>query len=186
LDKAQVQKMETEASEWISKILSGGGNEYWGRIYERFKRPIFALCFRMLGSEEDAKDMTSDIFIRALENLGQYDPKRPFFTWLYRIARNQCIDHVRKNHRARFVHPGDWEGFANEADPDEREGMDSLSGRIRRTIDGLRKPQKTCFCLFYLHEKSYEEIVRLTGFTYDQVRSHIQNGRRKFKLDWKP
>jgi len=185
LDKAQAQKMETEVSGWIREILSGGDSRYWGFVYERFKRPVLGLCFRMLGNEEDAKDMTSDVFIKALDNIRQYDADRPFFPWLYRMARNLCIDHIRKNHGVRFVRPDDWENTATGTDPTEGEENDGLSVRIRKAIEGLKRPQKLCFCLFYLHDKSYDEIVRLTGFTLDQVRSHIQNGRRKFKLHWK-
>ena len=173
---------EAEVAEWLKGLLSSGNNRYWGLIFEKYKKPIFTRCRGMLQNEEDARDMTSDIFIKAYENIRQYDMKRPFFPWLYRIATNLCIDFIRKNVRTRVMHDKNLENLKDENDCDGRGENDALRSKVKTTIEKMKRSQKLCFCLFYLHQKSYDEIVKLTGYTYDEVRSHIQNGRRNFKL----
>lgn len=188
LDHAKLDAAETKVTEWIDQIRSGGDNRHWGEVYERFKKPVFAICFRLLANAEDAMDMTSESFIKALESLDQYDRSRPFFPWLSRIVRNLCIDRIRRDSRIRFVRPTDWEtiGDSEHADEPADARENALAEGIRNAMDRLKPAQKVCFSLFYVQEKSYDEIVRLTGYTYDQVRSHIQNGRRKLRLELNP
>jgi RNA polymerase sigma factor (sigma-70 family) len=174
---------EAEVAGWLKNLLSSGDVQYWGRVYEKYKKPVFIRCHRMLQNEEDAKDLTSDAFIKALENIHMYDLKRPFLPWLHRIASNLCVDFIRKNFRTRFMKGTDWENVRDETDPAlGGEGDEALRIKVGKAVEKLKRPQKLCFCLFYLHQKSYDEIGRLTGYTYDEVRSHIQNGRRKFKM----
>ena len=173
---------ETEVAGWLKKVLVDGDAQSWGRIYERYKRPLFALCHRMLRNEEDAKDLTSDAFMKAFENIRTYDMNRPFYPWLHRIASNLCIDVIRKNGRVRSATDRKLETFKSDEDPVDEEESRRLRLKVKKAIDNLKRPQRICFCLFYLQEKSYEEIVQITRLSYDEVRSHIQNGRRKFKL----
>jgi RNA polymerase sigma-70 factor (ECF subfamily) len=173
---------ETEVAEWLRRILSDGDAQFWGRIFEKYRRPIYVLCHRMLRNDEDAKDVTSDAFMKAFENLRTYDVARPFFPWLYRIAANLCIDFIRKNGRIRFTADREWENFKNEEDSGDEEESRRIQMKVKKAIDKLKRPQRICFCLFYLHDKSYDEIADITRLSYDEVRSHIQNGRRKFKL----
>jgi RNA polymerase sigma-70 factor, ECF subfamily len=186
LADARTLAPEKEVTIWIAEITRNGDVRDWGRIFERFKKPVFSMCFRLLGNEEDARDATSDAFIKALENLDQYDRSRPFFPWLCRIVRNLCIDRIRRDQRVRFVRPADWEGIGAVEDPADGDADHGVNEGIRKAIDRLKPAQRMCFCLFYLHEKSYDDIVRLTGYTRNQVRSHIQNGRRKLRLELEP
>jgi RNA polymerase sigma factor (sigma-70 family) len=178
----RLKSSEAEVTEWIKNYISSGNNEFWGHVFEKYKKTIFIQCLKILGNEEDAKDLTSDVFIKALENIHTYELDRPLMPWLCRIAKNLCIDHIRRKHRIQFMQTEDFENIKSDEDTTDNEDSNVLRQKIKRTIDGLKRPQRMCFCLFYLHQKSYDEIVRLTGYTYDEVRSHIQNGRRKFKL----
>jgi RNA polymerase sigma-70 factor (ECF subfamily) len=173
---------EAQVVEWLKSYLSSGNTQYWGRIFEKYKKPIFVQCHRMLKNEEDARDLTSDIFIKAFESIHRYDLNRPFFPWLYRIATNLCIDFIRRNYRVRSMQDKELENLRGEDDDNSGEENDTPRQKVKTAIDKMKRPQKLCFCLFYLHQKSYEDIVKLTGYSYDEVRSHIQNGRRKFKL----
>jgi RNA polymerase sigma factor (sigma-70 family) len=173
---------EAEVADWLKRCHADGDARYWGRIFEKYKRPIFVLCHRMLRNEDDAKDVTSDTFIKAFEHLGKYDLSRPFYPWLYRMAANLCIDFIRKNGRVRFAADREWETFKTEEDSVDEEESRRLQVQVKKAIEKLKRPQRICFCLFYLHEKSYDEIVQITRLSYDEVRSHIQNGRRNFRL----
>jgi RNA polymerase sigma factor (sigma-70 family) len=176
-------------TEWNSEIVecvrsyrASGDTRHWGRIFEICKKPVFIRCLRLLRDEEEAKDLTGDTFVKTFEKIESYDADKPFLPWICRIADNLCIDHIRRKSRIRFTQTDDWENMKAEDEAHEAERKDVPEGRLQKAVDQLKKPQKICFSLFYVHEKSYDEIVRLTGFTYNEVRSHIQNGRRKFKL----
>jgi RNA polymerase sigma factor (sigma-70 family) len=178
----QLKIAEAEVTAWIRNIHANGSNELWGRVFEKYKKNVYILCLKMLNNEEDAKDLTSDVFIRAFENIHTYELQRPFLPWLYGITKNLCIDHIRKKRRIHFSQIDNCETIKNDEDPSANENSSELEKKIKRAIDKLKRPQKVCFCLFYMHQKSYKDIVKLTGYSYDEVRSHIQNGRRNFKL----
>jgi RNA polymerase sigma-70 factor, ECF subfamily len=139
-------------------------------------------CHGLLRNDADAEDVTSDAFMKAFENLRAYDRTRPFYPWLHRIATNVCIDFIRKNGRVRFAADREWETFTNEENSVDEEEIRRIQMKVKKAIEKLKRPQRICFCLFYLHDKSYDEIAEITRLSYDEVRSHIQNGRRKFRL----
>jgi RNA polymerase sigma factor (sigma-70 family) len=174
--------IEAEIRAGIEDYLSSGDTRCWSLMFETFKLHIFNSCRAMLGNNEDAGDLTSETFMKAMEKIRSYDRNRPFFPWLLRISKNLCIDHIRRIKRNRMAYPEDWEKFSLEpvSAPDEKDPV--RIGRIREAILRLKRPQKVCFCLFYMHDKSYKDIAELTGYTTDEVRSYIQNGRRNFKL----
>jgi RNA polymerase sigma factor (sigma-70 family) len=176
------QLNEAEVADLVKSFIASGDKKCWGRIYEEYKKPIFTQCFKILNNEDEAKDLTSDVFIKAIEKILLYDTARPLLPWLCGIAKNLCIDNIRKKQRIQFIQIENESDIKSEEDETEDEESKIISERVRNAIDKLKHPQRLCFCLFYMHQKSYNEIVRLTGFTYDEVRSHIQNGRRKFKI----
>ncbi|MFQ6093840.1 MAG: RNA polymerase sigma factor [bacterium] len=177
-----MKESEAENGYWLKQYLETGGTQYWGRIYEKYKRQVFAHCLRMTNDSEEAKDLTSEAFVKAFENINTYDLKRPFFPWLCRIATNLCIDYVRRKSRIQFEQLENQmqeEVCKDEMGDDER---GDLRDKIREAIKKLKRPQQRCFCLFYIQQKSYEEIAEITGYPQNAVRSHIQNGRRRFKV----
>lgn len=170
---------------WIEQYIQNGNRELLGKIYEKYKQRLFFHCLRIVRNQEEAKDMTSDAFIKAFENIHNFNFKKSFYPWLCRIATNVCIDHIRRKKTVIF------QSLNEEKDPVKTEtAMSDMEKKemiikIKKVINKLKNPQKRCFCLFYIHQKSYKQISEITGFPYNQVRSHIQNGKRKFKLAMK-
>ncbi|MDY6867840.1 MAG: sigma-70 family RNA polymerase sigma factor [Chloroflexota bacterium] len=80
---------DTEAL-WIEKALHGGDNAF-GNLVDKYQKPVFSLCYRMLGNSNDAEDAAQESFIRAYRYLKRYDANRSFATWLLSIASNYCI-----------------------------------------------------------------------------------------------
>ncbi len=173
---------EIETANWIKLYIKTGNTQYFGLIFEKYKKQIFIHCLKMLDNVEDAKDLTSDTFIKAIENIQRYDLKRSFSPWLHQIANNLCIDLIRRKALIKFNQmdeKGETQSTENiEKNVENRELCESILNAIR----SLKSHQKRCFCLFYIHRKSYKEIVEFTGYSYSNVRSYIQNGKRKFKL----
>ncbi|MFO7890009.1 MAG: sigma-70 family RNA polymerase sigma factor [bacterium] len=166
---------------WIEQYIQNGNKELLGKIYEHYKQQLFSHCLRIMHNQEEANDMTSDAFIKAFENIHTFNPNKPFYPWLCKIATNVCIDRIRRKKAITF------KSFNENTDTVKTESTATdiirkeMTHKIKKIINNLKKPQKRCFCLFYIHQKSYKQISEITGFSYNQVRSHIQNGKRKFK-----
>jgi RNA polymerase sigma-70 factor (ECF subfamily) len=137
----------------------------------------------MVKSIEEAKDLTSDVFIKAFENIGRFDTARPFKPWIYQIATNLCIDHIRRKYIIRFQHLGDMTMPGSESKADCFENAEQLE-QLKRAIGKLKSAQKRCFMLFYIQNRSYHEISEITGYSANEVRSFIQNGKRNFIKFW--
>lgn len=171
-----------EEKRWIETYLQTGDTAPLGKLYEKYRERIYLLCLKILRNPEDARDLTSETFVRAFDQMGRFTPGAAFFPWLHRIATNLCIDAVRR--RSRFRHQALQEKDRS-AEPDEIENREQRlrqRGKILQALQQMKPPQRRCFCLFYIHDLTYREIAELTGYSLEQVRSHIQNGRRKFKL----
>lgn len=182
MDSDQLKSGEAEVADLIKNFISSGDKKFWGVIFEKYKKNIFIQCFKILNNEEEAKDLTSEVFIRAIEKIHLYKPDMPLLPWLYGIAKHLCIDHIRRKQRIQFTRIENEEDLKAEEETIEDEDTNEVRERVKKAIDKLKRPQRTCFCLFYMQQKSYNEIAGITGYSYDEVRSHIQNGRRKFKI----
>ena len=178
----KLQLTEAEIAGYVQNYKTSGNMESWGRVYEIYKKYVYLQCLKILNNGEDAEDLTSDVFIKAADKIDTYESGRPLLPWLYMIAKNLCIDRIRRNQRIQYTRIDDAENVPGNTDAVDEERTEFERASIKKAIDKLKTPQRTCFCLFYMHDKSYNDIMELTGYSYDEVRSHIQNGRRKFKL----
>ena len=87
--------MQGNEAELLSKAQQGDAQAFtW--LVETYQRPVFNLCYRMLGNAQDAEDAAQETFLRAYKNLRRYDRSRPFSTWLLSIAAHYCIDQARR------------------------------------------------------------------------------------------
>ena len=86
---------KSEQAMWIT-LTRQGNTAAFGKIVEKYQRPVYNLCYRLLGNAVEAEDAAQEIFIRAYTRLESYDDRRQFSTWLFSIAANYCID--RGNH----------------------------------------------------------------------------------------
>ena len=179
----QSNKIKTdEVSYWLKKYVSTGDKSFLGNIFEKHKQQLFFCCLKILNDQEDAKDLTSDAFIKAFEKIQAFDLNKPFYPWLAQIATNLCIDFIRRKKIVQFDQIENQRDLRNsENQASDLENIE-LKNKIKGAIKKLKRQQKKCFCLFYIHEKSYKEIVKLTGYSDNEVRSYIQNGKRKVKL----
>src|SRR5579863_7355923 len=95
-----------ELAEVISHVRAGDADA-WGDLYHRYAPAIFRFCRRALPTREDAEDSTVEIFMKLREKLGQYDPQRPFSSWLYKVAANHCWDTLRRRHTRQDLETSD-------------------------------------------------------------------------------
>lgn len=165
----------------------GGDPASFGPLVEAYQRPVYSLCFRMLGQAEEAEDAAQESFLRAFRSLRRYDPERPFGTWLLSIAAHHCIDRLRR--RRGPLQPPDGEAELVER-PDGAPGPEaSLEARQRREavaalLQSLRAPDRAALVLHYWHDLSYEEIAATLGMSLPAVKTRMHRARRALAQRW--
>ena len=157
----------------------------FGQLFRRHAHKLYGLCLSYLKNPQDAEDAVMDCFADLPPKLLKYDIE-DFESWLFLVVRNYCLKLLKDKARLRTDGLDEIceEVFVESAHDvtlhtieEEERRYEALSD----AIDQLKGPQRKCIILFYLENKSYQEIAELAAFPLNEVKSHIQNGRRNLK-----
>lgn len=150
-------------------------------LYLRHRSRLFGLCLHFLGEPAEAEETVHDGFIKAYEQFATLRGDN-FGAWLTRIATNLCLNRLRARRPQAEVD----ETMADMTSTPPEQGAVGAQERhkAQAALAALSAEQRRALELKYFKGCSYQEISRLTGEDYDQVRSHLQNGRRNFRLAW--
>lgn len=167
--------------ELVRHYRRSGDAELVGRLFERHTDMVYLVCQRYLNDEEESKDATMQVFEQLLTALRRHDVTN-FKPWLHSLTKNHCLQLLRtKRLRDKTAHalpkPEAAKHTAVLAQAHEQDLQ-----RLEEGLLHLPPLQRTCIELFYFQQKSYQEIVALTGCELKQVKSYIQNGRRNLKI----
>ena len=160
--------------------------KWLGYLFQRYSLLVFGVCMKYLKQVNDAKDATQHVFEKAYIEMNKYEVTY-FKSWIYSIARNQCLMQLRSKGSQTVLMeslPEELNHDFNYIDLFEKD-EDSLNEQIENlneAIDNLNKEQKICIELFYLQKLSYKEIEERTGYSFQQVKSYIQNGKRNLRM----
>jgi RNA polymerase sigma factor (sigma-70 family) len=163
-----------------------GDNDCAGILLKRYSLLVFGVCMKYLKNSTDAKDAAQQVFEKAILEAQKYDI--PYFkSWIYSVARNHCLMQLRSASTKPKIMDEFPEELATDSRSDHDIALDALSKEdeeisLRQAIDLLNAEQSICIRLFYLNKLSYQEIQETTGFNFQQVKSHIQNGKRNLRL----
>lgn len=175
-------------NELILEYKNNQNSVFVGVLYKRYSHLALGLCYKYLKNEDDAKDAVMQIFEKLLADLIKHDIEY-FKSWLYTFSKNHCLMILRSRqqklkkevdlliHADSFMETNHLSHLNNENDEKEKQYSD-----LESAIMQLNDDQKKCIELFYLQEKSYAEIVEITHYTMNEVKSFIQNGKRNLKL----
>ena len=150
-----------------------------GLLWDRYAHPLFGVGLKYFKDGPTSEDAVVDVFTRLPELLkahviGNFRP------WLHTVMRNHCLQMLRKS--GKEVHGEQvLERLPDEAGDDHVLHEATLQ-QLEHAIDELNDAQRTCIRLFYLERLSYAQVQQRTSLDFDQVRSHLQNGRRNLKL----
>ncbi len=157
-----------------------------GFLLKRYSLLVFGVCMKYLKNSADAKDATQQVFEKVIREVPKYEI--PYFkSWIYSVARNHCLMSIRSaSTKPRKLDEMPEEIVSEDPSFQEIKGHElSLMHRessLLEALNELNMEQSTCIRLFYLENLSYQEIQGKTGYTFQQVKSHIQNGRRNLKI----
>ncbi len=173
--------------ELIEQYRQTKNSEIVGRLFERYASFVFSVCLKYLRDKEKARDITMLVFEKLIEALLKFEVKS-FKAWLHMITRNQCLMYLRSEktkfkNSNRFIN--DEKSFMeNGTVPhhDEKDETEINISKLPEAMNTLSDKQRICIELFYIQDKSYVEVSEITGFTLNDVKSFIQNGKRNLKI----
>jgi RNA polymerase sigma-70 factor (ECF subfamily) len=163
-----------------------GDEEAFTRIVETYQRPVFNLCYRMLGQAQEAEDAAQETFWRAYQHLRRYDQQRPFATWLLSIAAHYCIDQQRKRRLPTLA----LELMPDEDAPDPAPNPERVfaqleeKGQLQSLLARLGPQDRAAIILRYWYEFSEEEIAKTLQLTVSAVKSRLHRARKELSLSW--
>jgi RNA polymerase sigma factor (sigma-70 family) len=175
-----------EDSVLLEEYRLEGNKELIGELFKRYAQLVLGTCNFYLEDKDAAKDAVMQIFEKLIDELRTREIEN-FKGWLSFVVRNHCISEIRKRKSSRKKHEAFYE-FEYQL-PDElteekiaRVDDDEMLQHMHESMAQLKPAQKKCVELFYLANKSYQEIAGLTNYSLNEVKSYIQNGKRNLKL----
>ena len=162
-------------------LSTAGDTDSFNQLVVRWERPIFALAYRVLGREEDARDVCQETFLRAFRALKGFKGQAKFSSWLYRIALNLCRDWIRRDRRTPMVTPLDADtepaGLTGPVETAEELAVRRDIGRvITRAMTALSEEQRSAIVLKEYHGLTFREIADLQGCPLSTVKTRLYQG----------
>ena len=179
-------RQQLSDSELIDRYRFSHDNVYIGELFQRYSHMLFGVCLKYVKDEDKAKDMVMDVFEKVLLDLKRH-PVENFKAWVYTVTKNQCLMDLRKEKRVdakqeEFAHVSKETVEYDIPKHLNGESDEETDRRLDAAIDELKDGQRECIRMYYFEKKSYDEIEAKTGYTYKQVKSFLQNGKRNLKI----
>ena len=173
----------SETDEQLVERATQGDTEAFNQLVTRWERPIYALAYRVLGRDEEARDVCQEAFLRAYRGLGRFKRQAKFSSWLYRIALNLCRDWLRKERRVGFVQPPEDEepGQRSAVDPINETVEDlifrrDLGREVSKMMASLPEEQRIAIVLKEYHGLTFREIAELVDCPLSTVKTRLYQG----------
>ena len=179
--KKDISKQTDE--ELLQKYVKSGQTEYFGELYNRYIPLLYGLCLKYLQDADKSQDAVMQLFEDLLPKISDYEIK-VFRTWIYSVARNHCLQILRKENKEISV---DFSVQLMESDDIlhllcEEDTSEEQIEALDRCMKKLPEPQRISITHFFMEEMSYADIVEKTGYSLNNVKSFIQNGKRNLKI----
>jgi RNA polymerase sigma-70 factor (ECF subfamily) len=178
----------------VVALAQQGRESAYKELIRRYERPVFSLIYRMVRDRETAEDLSQDTFIKVLNHIDRYRPEFKLSSWLFKIANNVAIDHLRR----RTLDTISIEGSPHAVTPDAIEATSfevagqaesplqemearELGSEIERAIARLRPEYRACIMLRHVEDRSYEEIAATLDLPLGTVKTYIHRARHELR-----
>ena len=178
----------------VVALAQSGSEAAFRELVTRYERPVFSLVFRMVRDRETAEDLSQETFIKVLNNLDRYSPEFKFSSWLFKIANNLTIDHLRRRRVNTISIEGAPDAVTVESaratsiavvsqDQSPLEELESreLGTAIEAAIARLRPEYRACILLRHVEDRSYEEIAEIVKLPLGTVKTYIHRARHELR-----
>ncbi|HEX5715519.1 MAG TPA: sigma-70 family RNA polymerase sigma factor [Thermoanaerobaculia bacterium] len=184
--------MESDA-QLVARALTGS-QEAFRELVLRFERPVYSLIVRMVQDPSTAEDLAQETFVKAYRSLRTYDASRKLSSWLFKIAHNATIDHLRRHvpDTVSLEAPQDEEGRgglaailsdASVEDPAAAAERRDMARSLERAISRLRPEYREAVVLFYLEGATYQEICDVTSLPLGTVKTNLHRARKELAAE---
>ncbi len=176
----------------LARAAASGDRKAFSRLVELTKRPVHGLCLRLLNDAEEARDAAQETFVRAWAALTSYDPSQPFAPWLLRIARNHCIDLIRRRlpaaQRVELDAEREGERPVELPDPaasrgDEAGEKAQVSSALEEAVTRLPERYREVVHLFHVEQMSYKEIAATMEIPMGTVMTGLHRARAQLRTE---
>ena len=179
----------------VVALAQQGKESAYRELLTRYERPVFSLVFRMVRDRETAEDLAQETFVKVLNNIDRYSPDFKFSSWLFKIANNLTIDHLRRRRLDTISIEGAPDAVTAESakatsitivSPDQSP-LAQLESRelglaIERAIGKLRPEYRACIMLRHVEDRSYEEIAEIVKLPLGTVKTYIHRARHELRM----
>jgi RNA polymerase sigma-70 factor (ECF subfamily) len=179
-------KMADAAEAELIRACQEGREDAFRSLVDRYQRRVYWIAHNMLGNADSAREISQEAFLRVFRNLSRFDVKKHFYTWLYQITVNLCIDRLRRKSNGRTLPLEAIGGMADPAprDPAQAGEIRETTRRVHEALDRLPPKYKAVLTLRDLQGFSCEEIAEIAGCSNATVRWRIHRARQLFKGLW--
>ena len=174
-------------AELVNRFRETGDNICIGELFTRYRHLVFGVCMKYLADEDESQDVQMQVFEKLLRDLQRHNVEQ-FKGLLYTVTKNECLMYLRSR-KSKLANQQelkkDLSGLMESEISLHPEGVSDTELQLREmedSLDGLGENQRRCLELFYLEMKCYREVSELTGFSLNEVKSFIQNGKRNLKI----
>lgn len=170
-----------EDADLLKRYLETDDLSFLGELFEHHSSMVYYVCLKYLQDSEKSKDAVMEIFEELILKVKKQEI-RQFASWLYVLSRNYCLMQLRSDKKVQYVDFETVVEFMPLMHQDDQENKEVKLTALEACLEKLPEKQKKSVDLFFLKEKCYKEIVDFTGYSLNDVKSYIQNGKRNLKI----
>lgn len=186
---------EKELDLQLVERAKAGDREAFKELVQKYQRRVFAICMGILKNPDDCHDVSQEVFLKVYRYLENFQQQSSFYTWLYRITVNMCIDHMRRNRRVQTVDYDDGVGREGNVEgdewlmpsklgfnPDQVFSRKELRQKMLEALETLSEKHRTILVLREVEGLSYEEMAEVLNISKGTVMSRLFHARRYFQI----
>jgi RNA polymerase sigma-70 factor (ECF subfamily) len=170
--------------EQLMQAIGRGNQEALGQLFDRHHAAVFRQCLGLVGNRQDAEDLVQDVFLRVWRYAGSYSGTAAVTTWLYRLVRNACLDHMQRGARLRPVNLDPTDARVAQAHAWPGAATDSAhepAHLLERLLGGLSYDQREIIVLNRYMDLGYPEIAEALGITVNAARVRLHRALHELR-----
>ena len=172
---------EWRSDEQIIEIVREENQNLYAEIIKRYEAKLTRYLRRFVYDSDELSDVIQDVFIKTYQNLHDFDIDKKFSSWIYRIAHNEAVNHIKKNKNKISLDEKEMDIFDEKMDLKKNIDRRLLTTQISNALQKIKKGYREALILFYLEEKTYDEVSDIMHVPINTVGTLISRGKQALK-----